>query len=95
MYNRKKYNTILHNPVCHESSLTVCIDLFFYQCSVVLLMVRGMPNTTFRIFVICSGYMQFILSTSIVSIDRCDMKTMLPTYHGKRFFTKVSALTII
>ena len=25
-----------------------------------------MPNTTFRIFVICSGYMQFILSTCIV-----------------------------
>ena len=25
-----------------------------------------MSNTTFRIFVICSGYMQFILSTSIV-----------------------------
>ena len=58
---------IINVCVCHESSLTVCIDLICYQCSGV---VDGtwyiMPNTTFRIFVICSGYMQFIFSTSIV-----------------------------
>ena len=61
---------IIHFCICHESSLTVCIDLIFYQCSGV---VDGtwyiMPNTTFCIFVICSGYMQFILSTSIVIMN--------------------------
>ena len=56
---------IIHFCVCHESSLTVGIDLIFYQCSGVVDGTRYiMPNTTFRIFVIC--YMQFILSTSIV-----------------------------
>ena len=44
---------IIHFCLCHESSLTVCIDLIFYQCSGV---VDGtwyiMPNTTFRLFVI-------------------------------------------
>ena len=62
MYNR------IHCCICHESSLTVGIDLiFFYQCSGVVDGTRYiMSNTTFRIFVICSGYMQFILSTSIV-----------------------------
>ena len=59
----------MHFCVCHETSLTVGIDLIYYQCSGV---VDGRPtryimlNTTFRIFVICSGCMQFIFSTSIV-----------------------------
>ena len=57
----------MHFCICHESSLTMGIDLIFYQCSGVVDGTRYiMPNTTFRIlFVICSGYMQFILSTSI------------------------------
>ena len=58
---------IMHFCICHESSLTVGIDLIYYQCSGVVDGTRYiMPNTTFSIFVICSGYMQFILSTSIV-----------------------------
>ena len=57
----------MHFCICHESSLTVGIDLIYYQCSGVVDGTRYiMPNTTFCIFVICSGYMQFILSTSIV-----------------------------
>ena len=48
-----------------------CVSiLFFYQCSAV---VDGtwcvMPNTTFGIFVICSGYMLFILSMSIITMN--------------------------
>ena len=65
MFDVQSY--IIHFCICHESRLTVCIDLILYQCSGVL---DGtwyiMPNTTFRIVVICSGYMQFILSTRIV-----------------------------
>ena len=57
----------MHFCICHESSLTVGIDLIFDQCSGVVDGTRYiMPNTTFRIFMICSVYMQFILSTSIV-----------------------------
>ena len=58
----------IHFCICHESSLTVCMDLIFYQCSGVVVTWYIMPNTTFRIFVTCSGYMQLILSTSIVII---------------------------
>ena len=58
---------IIHFCICHESNLTVGIDHIFYQCSGVVDGTRYiMSNTTFRIFVICSGYMQFILSTSIL-----------------------------
>ena len=57
----------IHFCIFHESSLTVGIDLIYYQCSGVVDGTRYiMPNTTFRIFVSCSGYMQFILTTSIV-----------------------------
>ena len=56
----------MHFCICHESSLTVVIDLIYHQCSGVVDGTRYiMPNTMFRIFVI-SGYMQLILSTSIV-----------------------------
>ena len=45
---------IMHFCVCHESSLTVGIDLIYYQCSGVVDGTRYiMPNTTFRILVIC------------------------------------------
>ena len=57
MYSRIYIYAFLHN-LCHESSLTVGIDLIYYQCSGVV--DHGtryiMPNTTFCIFVICSGY---------------------------------------
>ena len=49
-----------------------------------------MPNTTFCIFVICSGYMQFILSTSIVIrnstiLIKCDwLAGIMCTYENKR-----------
>ena len=61
--------TIVYNTFLHISRIQF-VDLIFYQCSGV---VDGtwyiMPNTTFRIFVICSGHMQFILCTCIVIMD--------------------------